>query len=856
MADTSEEVHQPPAEEEPAEEAAKEEEEEEQASPVRRARDFAKSADQGKLHAERRVVECEERVRAALHKARFAPGLPDQVRNLGAIAPATIRFARDGEGATKLLCEVPESAERFLELLEKNGVQGLDLRGLPLGHPELRVLVDVVKSGCPQLRCLDLRGSLDIRGQPLYPKAELEAAASQLAAEHAAQYGPIKEEGEEEEANVPLEKLKEQLTAETGEEFTDVQAAFKSLARGVLCRADLLLDALAQNKTLHHLSLAENAIGRKDDGSRSFKQIRKARNVIDDHPTLRRLDLSKNNMGPKASGTLLKGLINNISLSDIDLSGNGLGEEDEGEEDELEGEDDPAFGEPLSGPSGVGDLLKKNKFVRSMSLRDNALKCAVEPPEKPVMEAEEEGQPPPPVPDDWDVLTDDHKEDPFCKMVLPLAKFQRLSTLDLSRNELGVGGAYIIGAVLRSNTSLTSLNLGENQLGPLGVKVLAEQLLRGTGALKKLGLARNDFAGLKGKKKNRQTAEAVQALAAFLESDKCSIEELDLAYNVLGPDLSAQIFTALAKAPKKALRVLDVEMNNIAGASSGDLTTDGDLTEPAGVEALCSLLESVPLTDLRLQWNFLQAPGSDRLAKVLATQEVAGRLLRLDLSRNYLGPVGVSSVCDTVSADHALADLRLTANAAGRGEDEVVRKAASSVSQMLMRTRKLTNLDLSDNALSSAAIEILKGVAQSALRHLSIASNGISTGAAPQLASAIRSCPDTLASLDAGDNDWGPACVLDEILPALKGNTGLRRLAMWGGEHSTPQNPTTPADLAEGVAKVLAEGKTATGLVDLDLGLPLSEEAIADAATSIASQLRSNYNQAEFKAALELCPSA
>eukprot|EP01062_Namystynia_karyoxenos_P012605 TRINITY_DN14548_c0_g3_i1.p1 TRINITY_DN14548_c0_g3~~TRINITY_DN14548_c0_g3_i1.p1 ORF type:complete len:840 (+),score=337.81 TRINITY_DN14548_c0_g3_i1:100-2619(+) len=803
---------------------------------ARRARELAALGYRDSGSGQKRGGEAESKVLAAMHHARFSPGLRDQTLPLGAAPPATARFAREAGAMAKLLGDVPSNTADLLQLLESAGVEGVDLREAPLAHPELRVLAEVVAASPRNLRYLDLRSSLDVRGSPLYPRPEVEKTAARLEAEHVAKYGPIEEGGEEEEANVALEKLKERLTAETGEEFGEVDAAFRALARAELCRTDRMLDALAANKSLTYLSLAGNGLGWKDDGGRTFKQIRRARNVVDDHPALRVVDLSDNRMGPKGTGTLLKGVINNITITDINLGGNGLGEEDEGEEDELEQEDDPAFGEPLVGPYGIADLLKKNKFVRAIRLRENALKCAVEPPEMPQPEPEEEGQAPPPIPDDWDALTDEHKEDTFCKMVLPLSKYQRLTLLDLARNELGVGGAYVLSAVLRTNHSLTSLNLGENQLGPGGVKVLAEQLAKGTGSLRRLGLARNGFAGFKSKKKNKLTLAAVEALCDLFRSDRNNLEELDLAYNNLGPEYGARLVNALADGPAQALRTLDLEMNQLAGTTTGEYSAEG-------VTAVCGLLSKVPVADIRLQWNFLQPEGAEAVAEALKCDNAKKHLKVLDLSRNYLGERGTELIAAAITDGHSLADLRFAANGAGG-------RGAVALATMLAQAGALRSLDVSNNALEKESARLLAAAARSCLLHLNVASNSIGSGEMGALCDLVRGCK-TLRSLDAGDNEWGSHSVVTGVLPALRDNKALRRLAVWGGEHGTEQSPTTRAELAEAAAKELTGGAGA-GLIDLDLGLPLVQRDVVENAAVIADQLRKNLIAAEFKTPAEL----
>lgn len=331
--------------------------------------------------------------------------------------------------------------------------------------------------------------------------------------------------------------------------------------------------------------------------------------------------------------------------------------------------------------------------------------------------------------------------------------------------------------------------------------------------------------------------EGVDELCAFLASEKNGVEGLDLAYNNLGAEFGAAVLAALGRAPQRALRVLDLSMNHLGGTDSGEY-------EDAALPPLCELLAAVPLQSLKLQWNFLQAQGAGALATALGGDMPCKHLRCLDVSRNYLAPVGVDAVCAAISDAHAVAELRIAAN--GR-----CAAAAPAVAAMVARARSLRVLDAADLALGTdGGRQLFDAVGRSGLQHVFAAKNEIGAGAAAGLGGAIASC-GALRCVDAGDNDFGSASIAADVLPRLRSNSTLRSLTVWGGEHGTPPNPTKLA-LAQKTAQLLAAGG-GSALLYLDLALPVAlrgEEAVG----KVTESLFGNLAAATFGSPDELLP--
>eukprot|EP00755_Sulcionema_specki_P015395 Sspe_Gene.59269::Locus_32544_Transcript_1_1_Confidence_1.000_Length_1379::g.59269::m.59269 len=326
---------------------------------------------------------CERKVHEEIHNATYNYG--SKPRLIFAPPPGFRAMAQKNGRVDIILSNVMDTHEATSALFsdEERRVRGFDFCGEPITHKDLRVLCSLLRQNPVNLTYLDISSSLNVKGRPIYPKEEVDREAEALAQ----QFGPIPEEDEE---NPALEKLREAVAA-AGGEFTTVEAGFRVLARQKLCRGAMLIEALRDNKTLKHLNLASNTLGVSDDGKKNFKQLRMLKASLDDHPKISTLNLSDNELGPKGTGVVVKGMIQNVVVTDLDLSGNAIGEEEEDENDEDAENDDPAFGEPLSGPESIADLLKKNKFITTLRLCRNDLKCPVELETAPPGDDEEEG---------------------------------------------------------------------------------------------------------------------------------------------------------------------------------------------------------------------------------------------------------------------------------------------------------------------------------------------------------------------------------------------------------------------------------------------------------------------------------
>ena len=459
------------------------------------------------------------------------------------------------------------------------------------------------------------------------------------------------------------------------------------------------------------------------------------------------------------------------------------------------------------------DLFKKNKFIRKLSLARNRI--------KPIDLAEEEPTgilfDPPATHTSPSPHSDTFGEDQsFYKMLFPLRTFHRVTTLDLSGNELGAGGAYILGAALQRNKSITHLDVGECGLCPQGVAALCNHLAGGN-CLKTLVLRRNNFINTKGKKAAKASAKAVSSLCTFLSSEQNQLHTLDLAYSNLGSEHATSVLDALASCT--TLSVLDLSLNRLCGSSTGEYIPDA-------LPSLAKLIHAVPIKELYLKWNFLQAAGGTLLGEALKGSQVE----ILDVTQNHLRGEGLSVVC---AASDNVVTLRAAANGAC-GE------AATALAALVQRASRLSILDISDNKLgTNAASTILSAVGDTSLSALNISKNMIGSNAAPLVGQAARS----LHTLLAGDNDFGSEAIMKHVLPGLATNARLRTLSVWGGAGSS-------VACLQAATEALASNDT---LLEVDLGIPLVDlqHSTADC-NAFASKLYQNLKNTDFVSPAEL----
>ncbi|RIA99957.1 hypothetical protein C2G38_2236345 [Gigaspora rosea] len=130
-------------------------------------------------------------------------------------------------------------------------------------------------------------------------------------------------------------------------------------------------------------------------------------------------------------------------------------------------------------------FFEQGKFLKALDLFEEILKNGQLSPEDQVSVTA------------WD-LSHNHGFKNFNELIMVLRKNTTLTSLDLGSNELGSFGGYMLSEVLCKNTTLTYLILKENNLGSKGGEALSEALCMNT-TLTFLNLDSNEL-GSKGEK--------------------------------------------------------------------------------------------------------------------------------------------------------------------------------------------------------------------------------------------------------------------------------------------------------------------------------------------------------------------
>lgn len=617
----------------------------------------------------------------------------------------------------------------------------------------------------------------------------IQSEVSQLSVEF-----PQGQEETAEKLQAAVEKLKG--------EYSTYEAGIQFLA---MKRADpikRLLSTIATTPSLVHLRLDGNSLGAPNaDGRASYQQLRRIGKMLDDTTTLRVFDISGNAMGPVGIGILAKALTKNISIHSLDISGTDLVGEpaaEEEEDPEME-EEDPVFGELYQSLDALSELIKKNKFLRNLSMRHNRLKA----------EIEESGE-------------DDGIETPLGKFLEPFKKYHRLSVLDMSCNELGAAGARMIAAALSKNHSIRTLDLSDNNLGPRGLHHIA-QLLSNNNTLESLVLQKNDFSGKKGKRAQKEAQAAMMSFASALASNQ-SLFHLNLAGNHLGSELAGDLLSTLAM-PNVLSRLtcLNLESNEIFGESD------------RAVRAVGAALGSPDcgIVDLNLAGNNLHPNGLQLMIEA-GGSTVFHSLFSLNLSRNYLGDDGLTLLCGQLLNDR-LCELHLDGN-------QIVNPAP--LTRVLRATNSLRHVYLARNLLgdcahSQALIDLIDAIGNRAqFESLDLSHNQLTSAHAKALAYLCHTATSPFTTLLLQNN---PSVSIDEIikmLQALLHNTSLRVF-----KASAPEGDHLP--ILTTLHQTLIKNRNLVE-VDCGLSLDLAEEPLtAEVQTMLLRNALGVSSQAE-----------
>ncbi|XP_073730007.1 NACHT, LRR and PYD domains-containing protein 3 isoform X2 [Misgurnus anguillicaudatus] len=331
----------------------------------------------------------------------------------------------------------------------------------------------------------------------------------------------------------------------------------------------------------------------------------------------------------------------------------------------------------------------------------------------------------------------------------------KLKILNLSWCNLTEKSCSSLSSVLISNSSsLTELNLSRNELQDSGVKLLSDGLKNTNCKLKILHLRCCNL-----------TEKSCSSLSSVLISNSSSLTELNLSHNKL-QDSGVKLLSDGLKNTNCKLKILHLIHCNLTEKSCSSLSSvlisnsssltelnlSGNKLQDSGVKLLSDGLKNTncKLKILNLSWCNLTEKSCSSLSSVLISN--SSSLTELKLSRNELHDSGVKLLSD------GLKNTNCKLKILNMSWCNLTEKSCSSLSSVLIsNSSSLTELNLSHNKLQDSGVKLLSDGLKNTncklkILHLECCSIGDEGFVA--LASALRSNPSHLTELNL--NDYNP----------------------------------------------------------------------------------------------------
>ncbi|KAK3265263.1 hypothetical protein CYMTET_26038 [Cymbomonas tetramitiformis] len=345
----------------------------------------------------------------------------------------------------------------------------------------------------------------------------------------------------------------------------------------------------------------------------------------------------------------------------------------------------------------------------------------------------------------------------FNKIMMRDIKDGKVTELDLSGKGIGVPGARVLSKLLVFNTSLNTLDLRNNDIGPEGAKALAVALTPNAEgvfntSLNTLKLAYNQLCGLDYRGRGTYDASGIKALADALVFNT-SLNTLDVRMNNITGDAAQQLAEAVLKHPCikefNEIRMQDIKDDKVAEL---DLREEG--IGVLGALVLSKLLVfNGSLNTLNLYNNNIEPEGAKALAVALTPNALGvfnGSLNTLNLERNDIGPEGAKALAVALTPNAegvfngSLNSLNLYWNGIGREGAKALAVALTpnekGVFNTSLNTLSLAGNDIGDEGAKALAVALTpnaEGVFNGSLNTLSLRINKIGPEGAKALAAAL-----------------------------------------------------------------------------------------------------------------------
>uniref|UniRef100_A0A8C2G1S8 Uncharacterized protein n=1 Tax=Cyprinus carpio TaxID=7962 RepID=A0A8C2G1S8_CYPCA len=304
-----------------------------------------------------------------------------------------------------------------------------------------------------------------------------------------------------------------------------------------------------------------------------------------------------------------------------------------------------------------------------------------------------------------------------------------------------------LATVLRSNSSLKELDMSNNNLQDSGMKKLQKGLENTKCTLEKLRLSDCSI-----------TEEGYKALSSALRSNPSHLIELDLTGNDPGPSGVKQL-SDLLQDPNCQLKTLRLNCISITDEGCASLVSafNSNLSEldlsrnqigDSGVTEISSLLRnSQTLQILRLSDCSITEEGYKALSSALRSNP--SHLIELDLTGNDPGPSGVKQLSDLLQDPNCqLKTLRFLGPAADEGCQYVTGIVGKN--PLLLRELNLSGCKLGDTGVNQ--ISALLQDKHCTLNTLKLSFCHMTDEGCSAVTSALKSNPSHLRELNLSGN--------------------------------------------------------------------------------------------------------
>lgn len=256
-----------------------------------------------------------------------------------------------------------------------------------------------------------------------------------------------------------------------------------------------------------------------------------------------------------------------------------------------------------------------------------------------------------------------------------------LTSLDLSTLNIGDDGAVPLALGLKANTTLTTLNLSSNNLWEKGITAIAMALRENT-TLRTLHIAYNNFDDREAEEEDAPFQESAQAplenKGGFFLGQMLGINHTLTTLDLESCEINFEIAQYLARGlgANTALTTLSLQENKLGDESASALAR--------------ALQTNQTLTSLNLAANYIGDHGTSALAQALCTNTT---LTSLDLSGNLeMTDTGVQALADALRVNTTLTSLNLARVA-------ISDAGARALEQAIAVNQTLTSLNLEDTGL-------------------------------------------------------------------------------------------------------------------------------------------------------------